>query len=548
MKELVRREMQGGALGVGSSLIYAPAFYAKTDELVELCKVASEYGGMYISHMRSEGNQLLEAVDELIHIAREAEIPAEIYHLKAAGRENWTKMDEVIHRVESAREEGLKITADMYTYTAGSTGLNATMPPWVQEGGLQRWIARLRDPATRRRVMREMRTPTDLWENMFLAVGQPDNILLVGFSNPNLKHLTGKTLAEVAKRRGRTPEETAMDLVIEDNSRVQAVYFMMSEENIKKKCALPWVSLGSDAGSMAPEGEFLRASTHPRAYGNFARFLGRYVRDQRLIPLEEAIRRMTDLPASNLGIKQRGRLEPGYYADVVIFDPATIQDHATFAEPHQYATGVLHVLVNGQQVLKDGQHTGALPGPLCSWPRCSRRRRILDEESCDETRKSSRRGHRSRLRNRTRHRASLWPRKVPGSSSPSWMRLPANKPPTPSPNKVERRSRSRPTLPIRSRSPRCSNNSMPATGPSTSWSTTPAMPRADCIPFMKCPTRNGAASLVSTSTEPFIARVKRFAACCREVAAQSSTLARWRACREWRAPAPIRRPRGPSSP
>ena len=362
MRELVRREMEAGALGIGSSLIYAPAFYAETEELIELCKVASEYGGMYISHMRSEGNRLLQSLDELIHISREANLPAEIYHLKAAGRDNWQKLDEVVKRVEAARAEGLRITADMYTYTAGSTGLNGTMPPWVQEGGLRRWIERMQDPKIRKRLAREMRTPTDEWENMNLAVGSPDNILLVGFSNPDLKHLTGKTLAEVARRRGRSPEETAMDLVIEDHSRVQAVYFMMSEENVRKKCKLPWVSLGSDAGSMAPEGAFLKSSTHPRAYGNFARFLGKYVRDEKLLPVEEAVRRMTSLPAGNLGIERRGQLKPGYYADVVMFDPATIQDHATFEQPHQYATGMVHVLVNGVQVLKDGGHTGAKPG------------------------------------------------------------------------------------------------------------------------------------------------------------------------------------------
>jgi N-acyl-D-amino-acid deacylase len=362
MRQLVRQAMEEGALGVGSSLIYAPAFYAKTDELIELCKVAAEYGGMYISHIRSEGNRLLEAVDELITIAREAKIPAEIYHLKAAGKSNWHKMDAVIKKVEAARTQGLKITADMYTYPAGATGLDAAMPPWVQEGGLKEWINRLKDPTIRERVKREMTTPTDKWENLFLAAGSPENLLLVEFKNDALKPLTGKTLAEVAKMRGKSPEETAMDLVIEDGSRVGTVYFLMSEENIKKQIALPWVSFGSDAGSLAPEGVFLKSSTHPRAYGNFARLLGKYVRDEKVITLQEAIRRLTSLPASNLKLDRRGMLKTGYFADIAIFDPAKIQDYATFEKPHQYSTGMIHVFVNGVQVLKDGEHTGAKPG------------------------------------------------------------------------------------------------------------------------------------------------------------------------------------------
>lgn len=362
MQDLVRREMQAGALGIGSSLIYAPAFYADTEELVALCRAAAEYDGMYISHIRSEGNRLLEAVDELIEIARQAGLPAEIYHLKAAGRDNWDKVDAVIQRVETARSAGLRITADVYTYTAGSTGLNATMPPWVQEGGLRQWIDRLRDPAVRRRVLHEMRTPTDDWENLLLASGSADNVLLVGFKSEPLKSLTGQTLAAVAKRRGRSPEDTAMDLVIEDNSRVETVYFMMSEENLRRKIALPWVSFCSDSASLAPEGPFLLSNPHPRAYGSFARLLGKYVREEQVIPLAEAIRRLTSFPAENLGIEHRGRLAPGYFADVVVFDPDTIQDHATYAEPHQYATGMQHVFVNGQQVLKDGEHTGAKPG------------------------------------------------------------------------------------------------------------------------------------------------------------------------------------------
>ena len=368
MRGLVRQAMEEGALGVGSALIYAPAFYAKTDELIALASVAGEYGGSYISHMRSEGNQLLQAVDELITIAREAHVPAEIYHLKAAGQSNWPKMDQVIQRVEAARAEGLHITADMYTYTAGATGLDAAMPPWVQEGGYDAWARRLQDPAIRRRVAREMRTPTDAWENLYLAAGSPERVLLVGFKADSLKYLTGKTLAEVAQMRGTSPEETAMDLVVQDGSRVGTIYFLMSEDNLRKQIALPWVSFGSDAESPAPEGVFLRSNPHPRAYGNVARLLGRYVRDEHVIPLEEAIRRLTSLPAGNLKIRRRGSLEPGYFADVVVFDPATITDHATYEQPHQYATGVRDVFVNGTQVLRDGEHTGQFPGRVVRGP------------------------------------------------------------------------------------------------------------------------------------------------------------------------------------
>ena len=367
MRTLVRQAMREGALGVGSSLIYPPAFYAKTPELVALCKVAAEYGGTYISHMRSEGNRLLEAVDELISIAREAKIPAEIYHLKAGGRTNWPKMDQVIARVEAARREGLRITADMYTYPAGATGLGATMPPWSQEGGHRAWIARLKDPATRARIAREITSPTDAWENFYVGAG-PDGILLAGFRSETLKPLTGKTLAEVAKLRGKPPEEVAMDLVVEDDSNVGAIYFLMSEDNLRKQLRLPWVSFGSDADSQAPEGVFLRSNPHPRAYGNFARLLGRYVRDERVLPLEEAVRRLAAQPASNLGIKERGLLKAGYFADVAVFDPATIQDHATFERPHQFATGMVHVFVNGVQVLKAGEHTGATPGRVVRGP------------------------------------------------------------------------------------------------------------------------------------------------------------------------------------
>jgi N-acyl-D-amino-acid deacylase len=367
MRALVRKAMEEGALGVGSSLIYAPAFYAKTDELVALSEVAGQHGGMYISHLRSEGNRFEQAVDELIEIARRAKVPAEIYHLKAAGRQNWPKLDKVIQKIEAARASGLRITTDMYTYTAGATGLDAAMPPWVQEGGLQEWKKRLADPATRERLKKEMSTPTDEWENLYLSAGA-ENVLLIGFKNDALKPLTGKSLAEVAKMRGKSPEETAMDLVIEDDSRVSTIYFLMSEENVKKQITLPYMSFGSDAEAAAPEGIFLKSSTHPRAYGNVARLLGKYVRDEKVIPLEEAVRKLTSLPAENLKIRERGRLKEGYFADIAIFDPAKIQDHATFEKPHQYSTGMVHVFVNGVQVLKDGGHTDARPGRVVRGP------------------------------------------------------------------------------------------------------------------------------------------------------------------------------------
>jgi N-acyl-D-amino-acid deacylase len=368
MRGLVRHAMEEGALGVGSSLIYAPAFYAGTDELVALAEEAGAAGGMYISHIRSEGNGLLDAVEELIAIARRAGVPAEIYHLKAAGSENWSKMDTVIARLEEVRAEGLRITTDMYTYTAGATGLDAAMPPWVQEGGLQEWRRRLQDPATRARVLREMRTPTQEWESLYLLAGSPERVLLAAFRQDSLKHLTGKTLAEVARMRGTSAEEAAMDLVVLDDSRVGTVYFLMSEENLRKQIRLPYMSFGSDAASMAPEGAFLKSNPHPRAYGNFARLLGRYVRDEGVITLEEAVRRLTTLPAENLGLERRGALREGYHADVVVFDPATVTDHATFEAPHQYATGVRHVFVNGVAVLRDGDHTGALPGRVVRGP------------------------------------------------------------------------------------------------------------------------------------------------------------------------------------
>jgi len=362
MRAIVRKEMEAGALGIGSSLIYAPAFYASTEELIELCKVAASYRGKYISHMRSEGNRLLEAVEELIRISREAKIPAEIYHLKAAGQANWAKMDKVIQMVEQARKEGLKITADMYTYPAGATGLDAAMPPWVLDGGYEAAYKRLADPEMRKKIANAITTQTNDWENLYLAAGSPDRVLLVEFKSEKLKPLTGKTLAEAAKLRGENPVDTIMNLVLEDRTRVGTVYFMMSEDNIRKQLRLPWVSLGSDAGSMAPEPPFTRSSAHPRAYGNFARLLGRYVRDEKIIPLAEAVHRMSGLPATNLDLKDRGFVREGMFADVVVFDPATIADRATFEKPHQYSLGMQHVFVNGAQVLENGEHTGAKPG------------------------------------------------------------------------------------------------------------------------------------------------------------------------------------------
>ena len=367
MQELVRQAMREGALGVGSSLIYAPGNFADTDELIALVSAAAEYDGGYISHIRSEGSRLEEGVQELIKIASLTGAPAEIYHLKASGRSNWHKLTNVFDLIESAREAGLFITADMYTYTAGSTGLNATMPLWVQDGGHAAWVQRLQDPDIRERVAREMRQPARDWENFFVDAG-PENILLIGFRNPELRPLIGKTLREVADERGTDPAMTAMDLVVEDDSRVDAVYFLMSEENVRRKVAKPWISFGSDAGAPAAEGVFLQSSRHPRTYGNFARLLGRYVRDEKIISLQEAIRRMTFLPAANIGAFERGALDEGYYADVVVFDPAAIRDNATFEDPHQYASGMRHVFVNGEQVLRNGRHTGAKPGRVVRGP------------------------------------------------------------------------------------------------------------------------------------------------------------------------------------
>ena len=368
MQELVRQAMRDGALGVGSSLIYAPAFYAHTDELIALVAAAREYNGGYISHIRSEGDRYLEALDELISISRATGARAQVYHLKPAGEANWHLSEAGLARLDAARAEGLDITADVYTYVAGATGLDAAMPPWVQEGGHDAWVARLRDPAIRARVLREMRAPATDWESLYRLVRGPEDVILIGFRNPALRQYTGQTLAQVAAARHTTPEDTIIDLVIEDNSRVDTAYVLMSEENLERNLRWPHTMLGSDAGSMAPEGAFLQFNPHPRSYGNVARFLGRYVRERRVMPLEEAIRRLTSLPAQSIAIRERGTLRAGYYADVVVFDPATIADHATFAEPHLYSTGVRDVFVNGVQVLREGEHTGATPGQVVRGP------------------------------------------------------------------------------------------------------------------------------------------------------------------------------------
>jgi len=368
MRALVDAAMRDGALGVGSALIYAPATYADTHELVALAEVAGRHGGMYISHMRSEGNRLVEAVDEVIEIARRASLPAEIYHLKQAGRSNWMKLDAVIDRITRAREEGLAITADMYPYEAGATGLSSCFPPWAHEGGLRATLARLRDAEQRNRIRDEMARPGTDWENLYEAAGTPEGIVLVAFKNERLKPLTGRTLAQIAAERGADPRDVAMDLVLEDESRVGMVIFMASVENLRREIGLPWMSFGSDAGSLAPEGVFLKSQPHPRSYGTFARVLGRFVRDERAAPLEDAVRRMTGFPAANPKLDRRGLLRPGYFADVVVFDPARVADHATYTEPHVYATGVAHVLVNGASVLRDGEHTGARPGRVVFGP------------------------------------------------------------------------------------------------------------------------------------------------------------------------------------
>jgi N-acyl-D-amino-acid deacylase len=363
MQDIVRQAMEQGALGVGSSLIYVPATFAETGELLALVSTAARCGGIYMTHMRSEGKRFLEAVDETIDISRRSGAPAEIYHLKAAGRENWPKMDGALQRIEAARREGLRITTDMYAYPAGATGLDAAMPPWVQAGGNEAWFERLRDPATRTRVIAEMRAEPVGWENLMQAAGGAENVLIVELRDPELKKkYMGKTLAEIAKLRGTSPEEAAMDLVAEDRTRVGTVYFLMSEDEVRRKVALPYMNFGSDGAALSAEGVFLQSGAHPRAYGNFARILGRYVRDEKLTTLEDAIRRLTSHPAAVLNLDDRGTLKAGQHADVVVFDPATIQDHATYAEPHQYSTGVSHVLVNGVLALEDGEPTAARPG------------------------------------------------------------------------------------------------------------------------------------------------------------------------------------------
>ena len=367
MRGLVREAMQEGALGVGSSLIYPPAAFAETDELVNLVEEAGKCGGMYISHMRSEGDRLLESVDELIEIARRSGAPAEIYHLKQAGRGNWNKLDQVIAKVEAARAEGLRITADMYTYTAGGTNLAASMPPWVQDGGTEAMLERLRDPAIVARVKREMLQPGKDWENLYFHAG-PEGVLLASLTEPSLKPLIGRTIAEAARIRGVTPEQLVIDLTLADQGRGGALYFLMSEDNVRRQTAIPWMSFGSDAEAAAPEGVFLKSSTHPRAYGNFARLLGKYIRDGKTAPLADAVRRLTSLPAQNLGLKDRGMLRAGMIADVVLFDPATIGDRATFEKPMQFATGVSDVFVNGTHVLQGGEPTGATPGRFVKGP------------------------------------------------------------------------------------------------------------------------------------------------------------------------------------
>jgi N-acyl-D-amino-acid deacylase len=364
MQALAREALQAGAAGVASALAYVPDSFHSTDELVALAKVAADYNRLYIAHMRGEGNRLLEAIDEMIRIAEQSGARVEIYHLKIAGRQNWHKIDAVIEKIETARRHGLQISANLYPYTAAASGLDLCMPAWVQEGGLKAWIERLKDPAVRQRLRVEMTQPSDEWENALLEVENLDGVVFTGFDNPALKLLTGKTLAEVCAQRGSSPADTLMDLVVEDGSRISTVYFTMAEENLRRLIQLPWVSLCSDARSMAPEGAFLQSSTHPRAYGSFARFLGKYVREEGLLSLEEAVRRLTSLPAGNLHLKQRGRLEPGYYADLVIFDPAAIRDHATFTQPQQYATGVEFVFVNGKPVIQANEHSGALPGKV----------------------------------------------------------------------------------------------------------------------------------------------------------------------------------------
>ncbi|CAG4988825.1 D-aminoacylase [Dyadobacter sp. CECT 9275] len=368
MQRLVKQAMEEGAMGVGSSLIYPPDFFANTQELIALCKEASKHGGMYISHMRSEGNKLDQAVEELLTIAREANIPAEIYHLKAAGKDNWHKMDRVIRRIGKARAQGLHISADMYTYLAGATGLTAAFPPTLQDGGFGKLWQRLQDPAIRSEMKKAMNSNPAEWENLYYAAGSPEKVLLLGFAKDSLKKYIGKTLAEVARIRGKSPEETAMDLIVQDSTRVGVAFFMMNEDNVKKQLALPWVSFGSDAASYSPEGVFLKSQPHPRAYGNFIRVLGHYSRDENLFPLETAIYKLAKLPATNLKLRKRGEIKVGHYADIVIFDPAQVRDHATYDKPQQFATGVSDVYINGVAVLKNGEHTNAKPGRFVKGP------------------------------------------------------------------------------------------------------------------------------------------------------------------------------------
>ncbi len=368
MQDLVREAMSEGALGVGASLIYPPAWFAETPELIALAGAAAESGGGYMAHIRSESARILPALEETVAIGAATGAHVEVYHLKVAGQEHWPKMAEAIARIEQARADGVNIAANMYAYTAGATGLTATLPPWVQEGGHRAMIQRLSDPAIRERVKREMNESDESWENKRQLAGDDSRILFIGFRSEALRPLTGRTLAEVAAMRGTSPEDTIIDLIVEDDSRVTTAYFQMSEDNVELGLRQPWVSLGSDAGATAPEDSFLNTSTHPRAYGNVARFLGHYVRERQLMPLEVAIHRLTGLPAQHWKLTDRGCLTVGCHADLVIFDPATITDHATFAEPMQYATGVRDVFVNGVQVLRDGEHTGAMPGQVVRGP------------------------------------------------------------------------------------------------------------------------------------------------------------------------------------
>ncbi len=368
MQLLVKQAMNEGAMGLSSALIYAPAFYADEEEILALCQAMAPYNGLYITHMKSEGNRLEESVQSVIKLAEKAKVKAEIYHLKAAGIDNWSKMDQVITSINKARNQGIDIAANMYNYIAGATGLDAAMPPWVQEGGFGEWAKRLKDLNIRKKVIAQMKINANDWENLYASAGSPDKLLLVDFKQDSLKKYTGKTLAEVATLRGKSPEETAIDLVIQDSSRVGTVYFLMNEENVKKQIKLPWVSFGSDAGAPASEGVFLKSSTHPRAYGNFARLLGKYVRDEKVIKLEEAVRKLAALPCERLGIAQRGYLKKGYFADLVLFDPKEIADLADFQNPHQYAVGVKNVWVNGKLVLLNGEPTEERPGRFIKGP------------------------------------------------------------------------------------------------------------------------------------------------------------------------------------